>query len=334
LFQTQKGRLPESLAQLVEAGCAPGQFGIDKYRCPDGGRYELAADGATGVCSHHGLAMSLTPCCELPVRSITPAEAQQYRQFVEQYSQYWRRFFDPIAIRVQVTPEQYRVETIILPLIDNSVYSGLAGVLSGEPEPLDALPVPERNIFTVATRIKKPDLGEALPEPDMFFLRNRGVKPSEEDIQLLRQCIVEGVGNQIGFHVYDSSPAFDFNLTRSLGEIVRSFRQGRGGFDDDMLWISYLIASLNAPVYVSIPVQDAELVDRALDRLDVYAAEIARAGDRDAWFDLDLDFYRVPLAGTKQQIRCYTIAFGPVKWRMFYGRIGDAVYVASKQFIL
>jgi hypothetical protein len=168
----------------------------------------------------------------------------------------------------------------------------------------------------------------------MFFLRNRGVEPSEEDSQLLQQCIYEGLGNQIGFHVYDASPTFDFNLTRSLGEIVRSFRGGRGGFDDDMLWVSYLIASLNAPVYVSMPVQDADLVDRTLDRLDVYAAEVARSGDRDGWFELKLDFYRVPLGNTDEQVRCFTIGFGPVKWRMFYGRVGKGLYVASKRSIL
>lgn len=334
LFQTQQGRLPESIAELAESRCAPGELGTGKYRCPDGGRYELAADGLTGVCTHHGHAMSLVPCCETAVRSVTPAEAEQYRQFVEQYSQYWRRFFDPIAIRIQVTPDQYRAETIILPLIDNSVYSGLSGVLSGEPEPLDSLPVPKRNIFTVATRFKKPELSKEVKLPSAFFLRDRGVEPSEEDSKLVRQCIYEGLGNQVGFHVYDASPTFDFNLTESLGEMVRSFRGGRGGFDDSMLWVSYLIASLNSPVYISIPVQDADLVDRTLERLDVYAAEIARAGDRDGWFDLELDFYRVPLGSTDEQIRCYTIGFGPVKWRMFYARVGDGLYVASKRFIL
>ena len=33
-------------------------------------------------------------------------------------------------------------------------------------------------------------------------------------------------------------------------------------------------------------------------------------------------------------VRCYSVAFGPVKWRMFFARIDDALYVASKRFIL
>jgi hypothetical protein len=101
-----------------------------------------------------------------------------------------------------------------------------------------------------------------------------------------------------------------------------------------MIWVSYLIASLNAPVYISVPVKDAAIVDQTLDRLDVYAAEIARSGDQQDWFGIELDFYRAPLGDTDQQIRCYTIGFGPVKWRLFYGRVGDGLYVASKRVIL
>jgi len=123
-------------------------------------------------------------------------------------------------------------------------------------------------------------------------------------------------------------------MTEALGEVVRNFRGGRNTFDNDMFYISYLIASLNAPVYLAMPVNEPELVDQALDVLDDYAAEVARSGDRQGWFGLQLDYYRAPLGNTKQQIRCYSIAFGPVKWRMFYARVGNGLYVASKRFIL
>ena len=92
---------------------------------------------------------------------MTEAEGAQYKQFVERYNSYWRTFFDPIAIRIQLTPKQYRAETIILPLIDNSVYSGMAMALGGEPEPLDSLPEPERNIFSLAVKLDKARLLEA-----------------------------------------------------------------------------------------------------------------------------------------------------------------------------
>ena len=77
------------------------------------------------------------------------------RPFSTSTISYWQTYFDPIAIRVQVTPQRYRLETIVLPLIDNSIYQGMARALGGKPEPLDALPVPKRNIFSIQGRFDK-----------------------------------------------------------------------------------------------------------------------------------------------------------------------------------
>ena len=66
---------------------------------------------------------------------MTNEEADEYEAFVKDYNQYWRLYFDPIALRIQMNADRYRLETIILPLIDNSIYTGLAHVLGGTPEP-------------------------------------------------------------------------------------------------------------------------------------------------------------------------------------------------------
>ena len=339
LHQTQYGRPAESLDQLADRGCAPGVFGRGKLRCPCGGNYSLSSDGTGGVCSHHGRAGSLVPCCEIPLARVTKAEAEQYKEFVEEYSRYWRTFFDPIAIRIQLTPKQYRAETIILPLIDNSVYSGMAMSLGGEPEPLDGLPVPERNIFSSVVNLNKEALlgkgGRGLPLGDLFLFDGRGgSKDNQPDPELVKAFLTQGIGRQIGLHVYDASPTFDFNLTGFLGDLLGRFRN-RGNFiNDEVLYISFLISSLNAPVYVAIPVEDAQIVDRFLEQTDLMLAELARRPSSGGWFNLEFDFYRVPLEDNSQQIRCYNVQFGPIKWRMFFGRIGDGLYLASKRFIL
>jgi len=337
LYRTQFGKKPASLEQLAEAGCAPAVFGKDKFFCPCGGKYRLSADGATGTCSHHGHAGQLVPCCEIPLPRVTKEEAKEYKQFVERYSRYWQRYFDPIAIRVQLTPKQYRAETIILPLLDNSVYSGLAMALGGEPEPLDALPVPERNIFSIAVRLNKEALLKNQRALDSFLddldLDDVGID-QEPDAQLVKQFLAQGIGNQIGMHVYDGSPFFDFNLTGFLGEMMGSFRGGRGGFGDEMIPISFLVASLNAPVYIAVPVKDARIVDKFLDELDTTLAAAARRGELGGWFNLNFDFYKVPLEKTDERIRCYCLGIGPVKWRLFFARLGDGLYIASKRFIL
>ena len=47
---------------------------------------------------------------------MTGEEADEYNAFLTEYNQYWRTFFDPIGIRIKVSPERYRLETIVLPL--------------------------------------------------------------------------------------------------------------------------------------------------------------------------------------------------------------------------
>ena len=77
-------------------------------------------------------------------------------------------------------------------------------------------------------------------------------------------------------HVYDSVPTFDFNLTGFLGEMIGRFGGGRGFVSDDLGIVTFLVASLNSPVYVSVQVQDAKVVDKFIDQLDAGLARLAR----------------------------------------------------------
>lgn len=166
LFRTEHGVAPASLDQLIKTECLPKEFGNGKLSCPDGGRYQLAKVGQLSErtecsCTVHGRAGRMTPCCEIPVKQITMTEQMLYQRFLEEYNQYWRTFFDPIGIRVKATPESYRLETIVLPLIDNSIYTTMAQVLGGTPRPLDSLPVPKRNIFSLGLKFDKDKILEA-----------------------------------------------------------------------------------------------------------------------------------------------------------------------------
>ena len=161
LFRTEHGRAPKSLEELAETKCAPGVFGRGDLAHPDGGTYSLSADGMSGVCSKYGRVENLTPCIERPVTEVSAAEAEEYKQFVAEYSQYWRTFFDPIAVRVTVTPKQYRLETLVLPLIDNSIYTELARG-AGKPVPMDLLPTPKREIGGLWVHLPKQQVLDAL----------------------------------------------------------------------------------------------------------------------------------------------------------------------------
>lgn len=345
LYQTEQGKKPTSLAALAADNCSPGLFGEGLLMCPDGGQYSLAADGSSGACSHHGQAHFLTPNLEIPVTQVNGEEADEYKRFLTEYNQYWRTFFDPIALRVKLTDKQYRLETIVLPLIDNSIYSGMALALGGKPEPLDALPVPKRNIFSLGVRLHKEKLIEELNKSPLksqaeSLSKDLGVNADQKALDDMLRLLTDGFGNQIGLHIYDAPPMFDLNMPALLGMLTATTtRGGRGGGMGDFfgLLVAFGVAMLNTPVYASVPVKDAAVVDRMLKEYESLVAASARKMQRgSAFFGIETDYFNVPLAPDKNAppMQAFALRFGPVKLRVFSARIGNGFYVASKPFIL
>ena len=535
LYRTEHGKAPESLDQLITSACLPEDFGAGRLVCPDDGRYHLSEDGTEGICAVHGQAGRMTPCCEISAEHISATERALYQRFLEEYNRYWRTFFDPIGIRVQATPKSYRLETIVLPLIDNSIYTSMAQMLGGTPAPLDSVPVPRRNIFSMAFKFDKdkmiaseaeaargaelnnlrkialaflnhesafkrfPPHGEKgaklswrvhiLPFLEQHALydrfkldepwdsphniellkempeiygsegtmtrivgfsgdgapfgkpqglqmreiadgtsktilvveigRNKAVpwsKPADlpfdpanpiaalgeipeegfnaafmdgsvrrlpkdisaarlkalatyrggelvaqqprpprtrrprtlietrmvegmlrdfgvpkEDIQALgiAEFLMKGIGDQIGFHIYDAEPTFAFSVSQFIGRMVG----GRGrGFDDDMMFLVPLVSSLNSPVYLTVPVQDEQIVDQFLDHLDQVLAKAARRPLDSGFFSVETDFYRLPAKG--DSVRCFALEFFSFRFRFFVARVDRALVIATQRIIL
>jgi hypothetical protein len=294
----------------------------------------------------NGLPSDLIPSAELPLDNVTQQEADEYQQFLDQYNSYWRTFFDPIAIRVKIDGKRYRAETIVLPLINNSIYNAMAATLGGKPQALDKLPVPKGNIFSMLMQLNKDNLMRENEFQGLF--RHNLLLGSGADLHDIGigGFLRDGLGSQVGLHIYDSNPLFDLNLSSLAGQM---FASGTGRFfGNDTLWITMLAASLNSPVYVSFDIKDRKIVDEFLERLDKELAMLARRPPDTGWFAIENDFYRLTtetagqtgrsVAGTAAAdapiVRAYTLAFGPLKWRFFSARIGDGFYVASKKFII
>ncbi|MBC7933727.1 MAG: hypothetical protein H7Z38_24460, partial [Rubrivivax sp.] len=340
LLRTEQGRWPDSLAELARTNSAPGTFGEGALSCPDGSQYALSADKTTGVCSHHGHALRLTPNIEIPVALVTGAEANEYSAFINEYNTYWRTFFDPIAIRLKVTPEQYRAETIILPLIDNSIYTLLASTLAGPPVPLDAAPVPRRNIFSAAFRFNKESLLKEFA-PDAPKTKGMGDPayayglPSDAEMTARTHAFLsKGLGDQVGLHLYDAHPTFDLNVPSLLGQMLGSgMGRGRPVIGSETLFIALALSSLNTPVYLSVPVRDAKVVDDYISVIDAWLAHTARNERRGRFLSFEYDFYKFRLA-SGQEARAFGLRFDPARLRFFWARVGDQLYIASKPFIL
>jgi hypothetical protein len=262
MYRTQFGKAPKSLADLEQAKCTPGKFNEGKLACPFGGKYNLSDDGALGVSTILGTTQFLTPCCELPTLDASPQEADNYERFLKDYERYWRTYFDPIAIRLQTSAKRIRIETLVLPLIDNSIYTSLAQVVGNQPEALDALPVPARNLFSLNFRVNReafietygtkarmqrakiarvvnfiaapatPFYPSSVPafawedmknvEPIPSPLENDELKKLGFSTQKLDALIEKGLGNQIGLHYYDARIMFDINLTQFLGSFFQA----------------------------------------------------------------------------------------------------------------
>ncbi|HTU22355.1 MAG TPA: hypothetical protein VMG10_30225 [Gemmataceae bacterium] len=117
----ETGRIPKDRESLLKAsGIKVEEIAVPEGRdlVWDGAREEAASD------TYNTLAFA-TPLIELPIDKITPREAAEYRQFRQEYLNLWRRYFDPIGMRLSLRDKRVQVETYILPLIDSSGFRDL-----------------------------------------------------------------------------------------------------------------------------------------------------------------------------------------------------------------
>src|SRR5262249_11011716 len=153
-------------------------------------------------------------------------------------------------------------------LIDNSVYTALARAFAGKPAALDDAPVPRRNILTLAGRFNKQALLDLIPDkdwPTADSLAELGL--GARDLEGLdgRKLLTEGLGDQFAVHLYDSEPAFDFDAASLLGFALGSERDVQGLAA--AMQVAVPATLLSAPVYFSLPVRDATVVDAFGDAL-------------------------------------------------------------------
>ncbi len=328
LFSAQEGELPSSLDEIRSRRCIPS--GRTELKCPDGGTYSLRAEGngsplPCGVCSVHGVSALMTPCIDLPIGPVTQQESKAYVEFVQTYNRYWRTYFDPIGISVLVRDREYTVETVVLPLIDNSIYTALAATLGGTPEILDKSCKPECTIFGTTVRLNKdPLLSRARP-----FLPLLGSALGEGMQEELSTLLARGLGNQLSFHACDAQPTFGLDLSMLMGLAFATSggtndgaRQA-GGFGMP-IWVAALVASLQLPVYLSMDARDTNIVDKCLERIS------------DSLIQVNLPFldYAKLDMGAHRTTHMISSSFGPVKFRLFLERIGDEVYAATQPQVL
>lgn len=189
---------------------------------------------------------------DLDITTATAEETAAYQQYLENYNQFWRRFFDPIAIRIdQPEPATYELSVFILPLIDNSIYNSLREIVTDsddasvlkipviEPEPIATLSM------NLTDKIWVDGGGEVLEN----FAMKAG----------LDTTILDFLGPDLHLSLADADPI----LEMGSGELSHIFGSMSGG--NDMMMISTIVSIFTRPTAISIGLSEPAAVRRALD---------------------------------------------------------------------
>ncbi len=202
--------------------------------CPDGGKHGLAGDGLAATCSFHGSTHWMRPCCENDLRGITIEERDEYQVFVDRYSRYWETYFDPIGIRIGLTDASYRLETVILPLIQNSYYDGLLRLVSSDSLQSEPPVLPDGTLLGISLKVNKltltdlmlygstldsSDDGEVMEDAPPIEIPTQAELGAEIDRKVARSLQdigIESVGNK--------EIAFGEFLLEGLGDEIGVFR--------------------------------------------------------------------------------------------------------------
>ena len=255
-----------TMATLIQDGYLPEAFQDRDYALGE----DLKVRSAS-----HGTLTQMATFFELPVNKVSPEEAQLYKRYVDNYSRFWRQFFDPIAMRLDDMPDQsLELTTFILPLVDNSIYNSLRETLHTR-EDARALNYPvitPSPLVTMSLNLKEAawvQISEGLH--DMFAQYAR-----------INPAMLDDLGP--GFHlaIHDADPV----ITLGSGEIFGAFGGNMVARNTEMMMIPTLLSLLTRPCTMVVETQDPAKTRRYLSQA---AASIPVGGRRRrSWFGTEL----------------------------------------------
>ncbi len=225
-----------------------------EIRCSEGGTYEAAGDCVT--CSLHRSFGNMTPVSErLPVE-VTRDEADGYAAFVAQYNQYFTQFFDPIGFVFTTEPE-FCGRLLIMPLVENGVYSELQKNVRHEP--MKPGPQLKTGVARVGANLK----AETLPLPSHYY----GSPQNEKRIELLRRWFT----GCIWVHLADHPLLFHWDSNLLARGVLGALGGGRG---NEFMALTPAVLSFFSPVLFALELTDASHYEEMIAWLQ---SEIAAA---------------------------------------------------------
>jgi len=220
-----------------------------------------------------GTPANLKPLSANPVDQVTEAEAKAYDRYVQNYTRFWRQFFDPIAVRLDRTGETgASLTTFILPLLDSQVYEGVRTVLADKDSktPLRVPRVEPAPVLTLSANLTAEAWIEVLDEIEDLFTRFTRIDPS----------LLDRLGPGAHLCVMDANPIISLGSGDILGAFGgRMMQRGVG-------MAAPAFTLLTRPCKLMVELDDPDAVRDILNRA---AAGMPRTR---GWFEVDTDFYR------------------------------------------
>jgi hypothetical protein len=265
----------DSLSRLVEEKYVP--VGLN--------RSDLTVDASGLVHSgRYGSLPRMRTLPEVPLQDVTPSEAEAYRDYVENYSRYWRRFFDPIAVRLDdVGTDQLELSTFILPLVDNSIYNAVRMILAHRDDSTTlSIPIVEpAPVLQFSANLNDQAWQQIAGNFSEFFTRYSGASPA----------MLDDLGPSVHVAIFDADPI----IAMGSGDIFGAFggNLGRGG-GNEMLMLPVALSMLTRPCSIMVESNSPERTSQYLRQAavngmtqgrspDGFSVSFHQVGDRDQW---------------------------------------------------
>jgi hypothetical protein len=226
----------------------------------------------------YGSIARMKPLSANPVLNVTGRERSAYGRFLDEYTNYWRQFFDPIAIRLdRLEDGSTELTTFILPLPDSDLYNGVRDALAshdtGQPLAVPRLsPAPSLMAsFNLSDNLRI-ELSRALTG---MLVRYTSVNPD----------IFDSIGSAVHLAVRDSTPIVALGSGDIWGALNREMLR-MGGFES---LLPFLLSVATQPSTVMIELTDPDRVRQFLsDAVTLQAdgsgeGELHKLKDEEAW---------------------------------------------------
>ncbi len=281
LWQLDRQPGQPDLPALASKHYVPAEFLKHDYTLDPAGVASSRQFGAPG---------RMQPLSAQNVELISPAEAGAYRQYLENYSRFWRQYFDPIAMRLDDDAQGgLALTTFILPLVNNSIYDNLKQFIASA-APAAALHVPHLEPAPVA-------LFSVNLKDEAWVQTTRSLMEVLSSTLGWSTEIYDQLGPSVHLAVQDGDPIISIG-GGDLGGLLGGMELG--GRNSEMLFIPVIASILTRPCDLFIEVKNPELVRAALARLPGLPphqekrwsprAQYYRLAGRNAWvclFDME-----------------------------------------------